>query len=125
MLTTLMMSTTLQTQAAVGDAVRRALPGIIIKTKTHLKSSLDKVRGFDKSIIIDRLLSSIGKLGVQLLDIKDCMLHGDGCSPTKRAAFYATAITLSYIFADGVAFDSRRGSNHNDSVCAVYDRKSS
>ena len=118
-ITTLLLNTTLQTHAAVGDTWRRVgssiketlqdkLPSLISKTKSSVKAGVasvyKKVQGFDRKILIDKLLGNVAKLGGQIGKIKDCMLFGSQCSSSERAAFYATAITILALTAAVVGF---------------------
>ncbi len=124
--TTMLINTTCITQASEPEKkswVRRAwsvakekfsrpvvekLKGLAGKAKDQIHSSLSatyqKIKGFDKTVIIDQLSKHVTKLGTQIGEIKDCMLFGQGCSSAKRAAFYATAITVLALTAAAVGF---------------------
>lgn len=94
--------------AAIREAFRAKLPGLISKAKSETRKSLSgayqKIRGLKAEVVIDRLLANVGKLGGQVGKIKDCMLSGAQCSSTERAAFYATAITILALTAAVVGF---------------------
>ncbi len=92
----------------VAGSLRGKLPSIISKARGQVKSSLatayNKVKAIKTEEVIRLLRNNVEKLGTQVGDIKDCMLFGDQCSATKRAAFYATAITVLALTAVAVGF---------------------
>ena len=94
----------------VTETLKEKLPGLLSKTRSKVKDSLSsayqKIKGLKAEAIIGSLMSNVDKLGTQVGEIKDCMLFGfgDTCSATKRAAFYATAITVLALSAAAVGF---------------------
>ncbi len=116
---TLLINTTQITYPKIGDRLREAarktagkltekLPGVIKRTtavvKEGLSSAYQKVKGIKGEVILNKLIANVEKLGSQIGDIKDCMLFGNQCTPAKRAAFYATAITMLALTAAVVGF---------------------
>jgi uncharacterized protein HemX len=103
-----MCNTTQDARPALGATIKTKLNVLIAKTGSGIRSSLarayQKVKTVDKRTVIDRLLANITKLGGQIGGIKDCMLFGLNCSTEKRAAFYATAITILALTAVVVGF---------------------
>ena len=93
---------------SIKQSLKEKLPALVSKAKTSVKESVSsayqKVKSFDKKVIIDKLLENIAKLGGQIGKIKECMLPGAGCSSSERAAFYATAITILALTAAMVGF---------------------
>ncbi len=99
------------------DRLIETLKTVTGKAKSEIKSSVaktyERVKNFDKATLFSQLKKSLYALGTQMGDIKDCMLFGtkvsiegeiSQCSATKRAAFYATAITVLALTAAVVGF---------------------
>ncbi len=101
-------------KAGVGKTFKEAMPDIAkrftgsikdmaksatSKIKSGVATTIEKVRTLGPKLLIPKTLEAIEKFGRQIGTISSCMLSGQGCSASERAAFIATATVVFVLTA--------------------------